>query len=88
MNEEKRRLRSVLIDKQFGGRFHEGQAFWLYPALDSGITVDEIISALNTVHANTIEKRNNDFDSFCKKLFKGSFRVISVILQVGPCYKL
>ena len=40
MNEEKRKLRSILISKHCD----EGQALTMFPAVDAGLTADDVIN--------------------------------------------
>ena len=66
VNEEKQTLRSNLIRKQKDGGYNEGQALKLFPVIDSGVSVDELVKALDSVATNSDGNRITSFNEFCK----------------------
>ena len=72
VNEEKQRLRSNLAKKKLDGRYHDGQALRLYPVIDSGVSVDELVMALDSVATNSDWNRISSFNEFCN-LYSGKY---------------
>ena len=67
MNEEKHRLRSILLSKHFNEKY----VLSLYPDIDAGATADEILEALRKFGEITSKNKDDALLNVHPELLKG-----------------